>query len=149
MSFSGEMEWGDLVVHKEAVSSLKAIFRTMLLEGFPLEKMRLIEEYDGSDERSAADNNTSAFNCRNITGKSDRWSRHAYGRAIDINPVQNPYIKGELLVPEAGAAYRDRSKRRAGMILRPGPVYRAFKKRGWRWGGDWRSLKDYQHFELR
>jgi poly-gamma-glutamate synthesis protein (capsule biosynthesis protein) len=90
-------------------------------------------------------NNTSAFNCRRATGSS-RWSEHAYGRAIDINPVQNPYVSGSTVLPPRGRKFVDRSRKHPAMIRRRGPVVRAFRDIGWEWGGLWSSVKDYQHF---
>ena len=91
------------------------------------------------------DNNSSAFNCRNVTGGT-AFSEHSYGAAIDLNPVQNPYVRSGTVLPAAGAAYLSRSAYRKGMILAPGPVTGAFKTIGWGWGGDFTGLKDYQHF---
>jgi hypothetical protein len=97
--------------------------------------MELVEKFGGSDEASMAADNTSAFNCRRIAGTS-RWSEHAYGRAIDINPVENPHVTAAI----------DRSQLRPGMIVADDVVVKAFAAIGWSWGGTWRSSKDYQHF---
>jgi len=103
--------------------------------------------YEADDDRSMAANNTSAFNCREVTGRPGVWSEHAYGRAIDINPIQNPYVtsKGDVL-PPAGAEYVDRSRTAPGMIHEDDAVVRAFRGVGWVWGGSWTSVRDYQHF---
>jgi hypothetical protein len=93
-----------------------------------------------------AENNTSAFNFRRITN-STTISKHGYGVAIDINPIQNPYIRGETILPPAGEEYLDRSNIRMGMITKGDICYQAFISRGWKWGGDWSTPKDYQHFE--
>jgi hypothetical protein len=109
--------------------------------------MRLVDDYGGGDRRSMAANNTSAFNCRSVVGRPGVWSQHSYGWAIDINPVQNPFVmSGGTVLPPAGEAYVDRSRRAPGMIHRGDVVYRAFASIGWEWGGDWSSSKDYQHF---
>ena len=92
-----------------------------------------------------AANNTSAFNCRPVAGTS-RWSEHAYGRAIDVNPVQNPYVAGRHVSPPAGRRYADRAGRAPGMIRAGDAVVRAFAAAGWGWGGAWRTARDYQHF---
>jgi len=92
-----------------------------------------------------AANNTSGFNCRTVEGSSS-WSEHAYGRAIDINPIQNPAVQDGLVTPSAGSRYLDRSRRREGLIRAEGAVVRAFASIGWGWGGYWTSFKDYQHF---
>ncbi len=142
--------WGEMVVHEAVTEELEAIFGELHAAGFPIAKMRLIEAYDASDDRSVADNNTSAFNCRPITG-GKRFSRHSYGRAIDINPLVNPYWskKKDEVIPPSGRPFLNRSKKAPGMISAKGPVVRAFAKRGWKWGGAWRSVKDWQHFEKR
>ena len=95
-----------------------------------------------------AANNSSAFNFRTIAG-TNTISRHGFGMAIDINPIQNPYVRGNNVLPEAGRAYLNRNDVRPGMIVRGGPVYEAFISRGWIWGGNWNSLQDYHHFERR
>ncbi|MFW6031301.1 MAG: M15 family metallopeptidase [Myxococcota bacterium] len=92
-------------------------------------------------------NNTSAFNCRRMTSGS-RWSEHAYGTAIDVNPIQNPYVRGAVVQPPAGEAYVDRTATRKGMLRAGGPVVGAFAEAGWKWGGEWRTMKDYQHFSV-
>nr|WP_231127486.1 M15 family metallopeptidase [Motilibacter aurantiacus] len=92
-----------------------------------------------------AANNTSAYNCRKVAG-TGRWSEHSYGRAVDVNPVQNPYVKGRVVQPAAGRAYVDRSRDAAGLLRAGEPAVEAFTARGWGWGGSWRSSKDYQHF---
>ena len=109
-----------------------------LLRGF-------LDAYGANDDRSMAADNTSAFNCRVVPG-TRRLSMHAYGRAIDVNPVENPYVHGGLVEPPAGRAYLDRSRRRPGMAMQTGVLVRAFASVGWHWGGLWRSSKDYQHF---
>ncbi len=143
--FDGEVHAGRMVVAATVADDVLAAFRRVYRAGYPIRRMRLVEAYDGSDRRSMRRNNTSAFNCRTVTGGSG-FSEHAYGTAIDVNPVQNPYVKDATVQPRAGRAYLDRSDARTGMIVRPGPVVRAFRKIGWTWGGDYRSLKDYQHF---
>ena len=112
---------------------------------FPIERMQPIDVYGGDDNRSISANNTSAFNCRAVTGGTG-WSEHAYGRAIDVNPFVNPYVKGTTVLPPEAAPYADRSRRDPGMIHAGDPVVQAFLARGWKWGGYWTSLKDYQHF---
>jgi hypothetical protein len=112
---------------------------------FPLARARLVDAYGASDDASMADDNTSAFNCRAITGGT-AWSEHSYGDAVDLNPVENPYVAGTTVLPPAGAAYTDRADLRPGMIVDPGPVTGAFRVHGWTWGGTWTSPRDYQHF---
>jgi poly-gamma-glutamate synthesis protein (capsule biosynthesis protein) len=112
--------------------------------------MRLVDDYGGNDNRSMAADNTSGFNCRRVAG-SKVWSAHAYGAAIDINPVQNPDLTGASVAPGAGRRFAatDRAayaQAAPGVITADGPVVRAFARIGWEWGGDWSSGKDYQHF---
>ncbi|MGH3347395.1 MAG: M15 family metallopeptidase [Nocardioides sp.] len=140
---------GQLMVHREVVDDVVAAFGEMYAAGFPVRRMELIEVYGGSDDASMAADNTSAFNCRPITGSPGRFSIHSYGKAIDINTVENPYVNGDTVLPPAGAEYLDRDDVRPGMIVKNDPVVKAFKNRGFDWGGDWHSLKDYQHFEAK
>jgi len=144
--FDDESHLGELVVHQSVSEDIVAIFKELYDAKFPIEKMRLIDVYGGDDELSMADNNSSAFNYRKVPD-SDRLSNHSFGLAIDINPVQNPYIKEGVVLPELGTDYLDRSVIQKGMILKDDVVYNAFVSRGWTWGGDWNTLKDYQHFD--
>jgi hypothetical protein len=145
--FDRRMHRGELVVHRAVARDVVGAFRTLYRARFPIRRMHRIERYDGSDRRSMAADNTSSFNCRPVTGDRDRFSVHSYGRAIDVNPVENPYVNGDTVLPRAGRAYRNRQNVRPGMILRRGVVTRAFRRAGFSWGGNWQSLKDYQHFE--
>jgi D-alanyl-D-alanine carboxypeptidase len=104
-----------------------------------------VDAYGGSDSRSIEADNTSAFNCRSVEGTS-RWSEHAYGRAIDVNPIENPYVDGGHTSHRASVPYLDRSRRRPGMAYEGGVLVGAFDAIGWGWGGRWTSVKDYQHF---
>ncbi|KQZ70776.1 M15 family metallopeptidase [Nocardioides sp. Root151] len=140
---------GQLMVHKDVAADVVEAFGEMYDAQFPIRRMELIEEYDGSDDASMAADNTSSFNCRPITGSPGRFSIHSYGKAIDINTIENPYVKGDLVLPPAGEEFLDRDDVRPGMITKNDPVVKAFKKRGFDWGGDWHSLKDYQHFEAK
>ncbi|RYE75353.1 MAG: M15 family peptidase, partial [Myxococcales bacterium] len=112
---------------------------------FPIEQMAITTKADLDAPPTGDGNDTSAFACRAVTGGSS-YSQHAYGRAVDINPFQNPYTKGEVLLPELAGAYLNRDNRRPGMILPGGPVIDAFASVGWSWGGAWHSLKDRHHF---
>jgi hypothetical protein len=147
MGMDGAERTGELVLHHDAAHYVVLAFKTMWDERFPIERMRLIDDYGGSDDASMAANNTSAFNCRRVSGSST-WSQHAYGRAVDVNPVQNPYVAGSTVEPPAGRAYLDRSVSRPGMVLRGGPAHVGFSQIGWGWGGNWTSSKDYQHFSV-
>jgi hypothetical protein len=145
LGFDGAAHPGEVVVAAGVADVVLDVFRRLYAARFPIAKARLIDEYGASDDASMADDNTSAFNCRAITGGTS-WSEHSYGDAIDINPIENPYVKGATVLPPAGAAYTDRADVRPGMIVEPGPVTGAFRVHGWVWGGSWTSPKDYQHF---
>lgn len=145
--FDEQVHQGDLVVAVEVAEDVLEIFAELLDVRFPIGSVRPIHDFGCSDARSMEANNTSAFNCRKTTSGS-RWSEHAHGTAIDINPVQNPYVQGQVVEPPEGRPYVDRRNDRRGMVLPDGPVVNAFETREWTWGGSWRSLKDYQHFSL-
>jgi hypothetical protein len=145
--FDGAPHTGELVVHREVARSVIHVFGVLFDDRFPIQRMRLVDAYAGDDDRSMAANNTSGFNCRWATGNAGVWSEHSYGRAIDINPVQNPYISGSgEFEPPTGAAFADRSLRAPGMIHAGDATVAAFGAIGWNWGGAWTSIKDYQHF---
>lgn len=144
--FDGEVHRGRLVVHRDHARAMLGAMRKLYRLRFPIRRMRLVDAYGADDRRSMDADNTSAFNCRTVAGTND-WSEHAYGRAIDVNPVENPYVSGDGYVsPPAGAPYTDRSRRVPGLIHRRGPVVEAFADAGWEWGGNWSWPKDYQHF---
>jgi putative cell wall-binding protein len=136
---------GVLVVHADAADGVAQVVQALFDARFPIEQARPVEAFGGDDDASMAANNSSAFNCRTVAGTAT-WSQHAYGRAIDLNPVQNPYVRGEQVEPEAGRAFLDRTDVRPGMVVRPGPVVDAFAAIGWGWGGDFSTSRDYQHF---
>lgn len=148
--FEGRTRRGELLCHRDIADDLAAIFRALYLAGYPIAQMRLVDDFDADDVRSMEADNTSAFNYRPIAG-SKTLSRHSLGRAIDINPLRNPCVRlrdGRTLVePEAGRPYADRTRDFPGRFHEEDLCVRLFKARGFRWGGDWRSLKDYQHFE--
>ena len=143
--FRGRSRVGVVVVNAAEVPDIVTVFRRLYAARFPIRRMLGVEVYRGSDDRSMRADNTSAFNCR-FVGGTRRWSEHAYGRAIDVNTVENPYVHGGLVEPPAGRAFLDRSHRRPGMATSSGVLVRAFESVGWHWGGRWTSSKDYQHF---
>ncbi|MDX6624984.1 MAG: hypothetical protein QOE75_2916 [Solirubrobacterales bacterium] len=144
--FDGRVHRGRLVVHEDSARGMVGVMRNLFRHHFPIRRMRLVDAYGADDHRSMDADNTSAFNCRYVSGTS-RWSEHAYGHAIDVNPIENPYADSDGYVsPPAGAPYRDRSQRAKGLIHRNGNVVRAFAAIGWEWGGNWSWPKDYQHF---
>lgn len=145
LGFDAELHHGRLVVHRRWADEVLEVFRRLFERGFPLRRVRLVDRYGADDRASMRHDNTSAFNCRTVAG-TDVWSQHAYGRAIDINPVENPYVDGSHVSPKRGVPCADRSSIRPGMIARRDVVWRAFHQVGWGWGGTWRSAQDYQHF---
>lgn len=146
INFEDEEKTGEIIVHRKLAKDIKEIFQELYEARYPIDKIRLIDEYGNSDELSMEDNNTYAFSVRPKTGKKS-YSKHAYGFAVDINPVQNPYIKNNVIEPKNSKDFLNRQNVRKGMIIKGDICYNAFKKRGWTWGGEWKSLKDYQHFE--
>jgi len=141
--FDGAAHSGDMVVHADQATAVVTVFRQLYANRFPIYRMRLVDDYGGSDAAAMDGDDTSAFNCRPTTGGTS-WSQHSYGRAIDLNPIQNPYLAGGMVQPAAGSAYLTRSPLRKGMV---DPVVRAaFSDAGWYWGGNWRSPTDYMHF---
>lgn len=146
----GQPHRGDLVVNEDLTEQVIAIFEQLYLLRYPIERMQTPDHYPGAeDELSMRDNNTSAFSCRDIPGTGS-WSLHAYGRAVDVNPLINPYIdsRGDYQPANAGP-YLDRTRTEPGILHDGDPAVTAFTERGWRWGGHWRSPLDYQHFEFR
>jgi hypothetical protein len=144
VTFDSAIARGELVVAAAVAPRALQVFRRLYELGLPIRQMRLVDDYAASDEASMAADNSSAFNFRVIAG-TQTLSQHALGRAIDINPVENPWRKPERIVPEAGRAFADRSDVRPGMFVRPGPVVALFDELGWEWGGDWRHAFDDHH----
>jgi len=137
---------GRLVVHRWYARSIVRVFRRLYDTSFPIRKMVLVDRFGADDHRSMRADNTSAFNCRYRAGVCCTWSQHAYGKAIDVNPVENPFIWNGGFSPPNGEPYLDRSLHRRGMIHRHDTAWWAFHAAGWTWGGDWNGDKDYQHF---
>lgn len=144
--FDDEKHFGELIVNQLIAEEVIEIFKELYQGRYAIDKIALVDDYDGDDLKSMAANNTSAFNYRNVAG-SNKLSNHSYGLAIDINPLQNPYIKNGHISPEGGYDYVSREENQLGMIYKDDICYDAFTSRGWEWGGDWKSIKDYQHFE--
>jgi hypothetical protein len=141
----GAVHTGRLIVAADRAQAMVDILSELYAARFPIARMEPIDVYGGDDDRSISANNTSAFNCRLATGGTT-WSEHAYGRAIDINPFVNPYVRGTTVLPPEAAPYANRSRTDPGTIHAGDVVVEAFAARGWQWGGYWSSLKDYQHF---
>ena len=146
VGFDDAVHTGELVVAADSARDLVSVFRRLFRARFPIEEMRLPSTTDLEAPPTGDGNNTAAFVCRPTTGQTSGFSAHAYGLAIDVNPFNNPYLKGDLVLPERASAYLDRSRRRPGMIEPDDVVVRAFAAIGWSWGGDFSTLKDYQHF---
>ncbi|MBP1819208.1 hypothetical protein J3E61_002771 [Mycobacterium sp. OAE908] len=148
LGFDGQAHRGALIVNEDLAADVVAIFGQLLALHYPIDKIRTVDNYpDADDELSMEDNNTSAFNCRDIPG-TGHWSQHAFGRAIDLNPLLNPEIdRTGAIQPKTAAPYVDRNRADPGILHAGDPVVRVFTDRGWRWGGDWTTPVDYQHFE--
>jgi hypothetical protein len=145
--FDGRAHVGLLVVNRRVTREVVTVFRRLYRARFPIRRMVPVSTYRGSDDASAAANNTSGFNCRPAVGSTTgSWSMHAYGLAIDVNPVENPYVLGSRVLPPAGRRYLDRARRRPGMAVGGGVLVEAFARVGWTWGGTWTGSPDYQHF---
>jgi D-alanyl-D-alanine carboxypeptidase-like protein len=146
--FDGRDHVGRMIVAASSVPAMRRAFGTLFRARFPIRRMRLVDDYGASDFRSIEADNTSAFNCRPATG-STRFSEHAFGRAVDVNPIENPYVYTSGTTTHAASRpFLDRSNHRRGMAFPGGVLVRAFARAGWQWGGDWRppSATDYQHF---
>lgn len=146
--FDGARHTGELLVHEDVAGDMVTVFRRLWRAGFPMEEMRVVRRDELDVPPTGDGNNTTGFVCRAAVGSS-RFSEHAYGLAVDVNPFHNPYSKGSLVLPELASAYLDRTRERPGMIHPGDAVIRAFASVGWGWGGDWNSLKDRHHFSLR
>jgi len=150
--FNGNTITGELIVHKDVADELVYIFEELYNIGYPIHKMTLISDYKGNDWQSIEADNSSAFNCRAVTGNKKKWSKHAYGKAIDINPIENPYIsRSGHISHKASQKYRKRAHTTntyadRAILLKNDQAVKIFKKYGWKWGGDWHTIKDYQHF---
>ena len=138
---------GVLIVNKALAEEVVEIFKVLYLKKFPIERMELMDTFNHDDDAAMDANNTSAFNCRVVTGEPGLLSQHSYGRAIDINPLINPYVKGSLILPSKGAQFKSREQPCLGKITKNSLIYHEFIKRGWDWGGGWYDVQDYQHFE--
>lgn len=140
---------GVLVVNKAIAVEVVEIFKTLYQHQFPIQKMVPMDVFHHDDKAAMEANNTSAFNCREVTGQAGLYSQHSYGRAIDINPLINPYVKGTFVLPAEGVQFVNRSRHYPGKISHNSLIYREFIKHGWDWGGSWYDVQDYQHFEKR
>ncbi len=145
--FDNAPHTGRIVVNAAVVPAVVRAFKALYDERFPIRRMQPVSDFGGSDDASMAADNTSAFNCRNVVAAGPpRWSVHAYGKAIDVNTVENPYLDGGSVLPPQGAPYVTRTPYRPGMAVPGGQLVKAFAAVGWYWGGRWSGSPDYQHF---
>lgn len=145
VDFDGQSREGQLIVHVDAATDVVGVFARLYAARYPVESLVPVDRYDSDDIASMNANNSSAFNCRRVTAGTG-WSDHAYGRAIDLNPIQNPYVSSSRTLPEAGGAWVDRSRHHPALIRRGDVVVRSFADIGWSWGADFRTIDDWQHF---
>lgn len=145
VGWDGGTHQGQLVVRTSAAGDLGRTFVRLYAQRFPIRSIRPVDDFGGSDDRSMAADNTSAFNCRPAVGGNGSLSQHSYGLAVDINPRENPFVYDGKVDPPEGAPFVRRSPSRKGMIAPDGPVVQAFAAIGWKWGGSWHSSRDYQH----
>ncbi len=146
-NFEREVTRGYLMVNARYARPMLRVMRRLFELRYAIRRMRLVDAYGSDDHRSMRADDTSAFNCREVSGRPGVWSQHAYGQAIDVNPVENPYVTSSGFVsPPNGARYAKRRPHRMGMINPGGKVVRAFARIGWEWGGNWSGTKDFQHF---
>lgn len=145
--FDGRPHTGEMIVNAAVAEDIVEVFRRLFEARFPIEEMRIVTDADLAAPATGDGNNTTGFVCRPVTGGT-RFSEHASGLAVDVNPFHNPYRRGELVLPELAAAYLDRSPTRPGMMTDGDVVVEAFEAIGWSWGGRWTSPQDYQHFSL-
>lgn len=143
--FDDKVHVGEMVVDKKVASEVVDIFKEVYEKKYPIDKIKLIDEYNAIDNLSMADNNSSSF-CYRTIANTNIISNHGKGLAIDINPLQNPQVIGSSVSPKEGYVFADRSNIQMGMIIEGSDLYNAFVKRGWSWGGHWKN-PDYQHFE--
>ncbi len=150
MSFWGvdeQRHMGEMIVHDDVAADVVSVFRKLYRARWPIEEMRVTARRELDAAPTGDGNNTSAFVCRSAR-LSTEWSEHAYGLAVDINPFHNPYVRGDVILPELAIAYRNRGWERPGMIEDGDVVTKAFADIGWGWGGKWQSVKDWMHFSL-
>ncbi|WP_307795729.1 M15 family metallopeptidase [Amycolatopsis sp. 195334CR] len=143
--FDGRVHTGEMLVNASAAQPVTEAFGALFTAKFPIEEMRVTRADELDAPPTGDGNNTTAFVCRPVRGQSS-WSAHASGLAVDVNPFCNPYLKGDLVLPELASAYTDRGRERPGMIVPGGVAERAFRAVGWTWGGTWTSPKDLMHF---
>ncbi|MGH3912450.1 MAG: M15 family metallopeptidase [Pseudonocardiaceae bacterium] len=143
--FDGQVHTGEMVVHSEAAQTVVDVFERLFAVRFPIEEMRVVDAPELTLPPTGDGNNTSAFVCRPARGQIS-WSAHAYGLAVDLNPFQNPSLRGDLVLPELASAYLARDRERPGMVHDGDLAVSAFEAAGWTWGGRWSQPTDLMHF---
>lgn len=144
--FDGRVHTGDLIVHRTVAADMAVTFGKLYANRFPIRRIHPVSVFGADDGTSMRANNTSAFNCRPVAGTA-KWSEHASGTAVDLNPIMNPWVTSRGTVdPSEGRRFADRTRIQPGMIRSGGAVTKAFADVGWTWGGSWATSKDYQHF---
>lgn len=147
--FDNRPHVGGLIVNKALAHETVTLFQRLYQQHFPIERMQLIDVYHGNDLASMEANNTSAFNCRDLTGLKGVFSQHSYGRAIDINPKINPFVEGSAVYPRSSRRFAPRDTVYPGKITQNSSIVHLFEQYGWDWAGAWFDVQDYQHFEKR
>lgn len=151
-NFHRSEKMGEMIVHKDVAKEVVEIFRELYNIGYPIRQIRLVSDFAGSDWRSIEADNTSAFNCRKTSTKSGKWSKHAYGKAIDINPIENPFVHKSGKVSHVKSykyikrVHKNKSFADKAVLLKNDKAVKIFEKYGWKWGGEFNPYKDYQHF---
>jgi D-alanyl-D-alanine carboxypeptidase len=143
--FDARAHTGEMLVNADAAKAVVSVFKRLFAAGFPIEEMRITSKAELNLPPTGDGNNTEGFVCRPTRGQT-HWSAHAYGLAIDLNPFNNPYVKGDLVLPELASSYLDRDWVRSGMALDGGPAVTAFESIGWKWGGRWPGPVNFMHF---
>ena len=148
--FKGKERVGELIVNSEISNRVCKVFGSLYSSGYPIRKMRLVSDFKANDEASMRADNTSAFNCRLMTGSKTKWSNHSFGLAIDLNPFENPYIsRSGKVSPKEAIKFAKRVHTNRAVLLKDDLAVKAFLNEGFIWGGNWHSVKDYQHFEYK
>ncbi len=155
LNFNNESKIGEMIVHKDISKEIVLIFKELYSIKYPINKMQLVSDFKANDFESIEANNTSSFNCRKVANTS-RWSKHTYAKALDINPIQNPYISRKGFIShKSSLKYKKRVHKKSldskdkAILLKNDAAVKIFEKYDWKWGGDWKTIKDYQHFEKR
>jgi len=148
--FKAKERVGELIVNSAISNKVCRVFKALYNTGYPIRQMRLVSDFKANDEASMKADNTSAFNCRLMTGSKTRWSNHSFGLAIDLNPFENPYIsKSGKVSPKEANKFAKRVHFNNAVLLKDDQAVQAFLNEGFIWGGNWHSVKDYQHFEYK